>query len=126
MTRKFKPFHLALMLRLNKQLTPAQFKKVSHRCLNPKPRKKAETVNTRTLGAPCCEGWHHELETPDQEVVYKGVVFNEMKGVFSDPESLIDRYLSHSLFPDTIYGYESGGDPAHIPDLTYEEFRGFH
>jgi presequence protease len=72
------------------------------------------------------EGWHYELESPDQEMIYKGVVFNEMKGVFSSPESIIDRYLSHSLFPKTTYGYESGGDPLAIPDLTYEEFKEFH
>jgi len=72
------------------------------------------------------EGWHHELETAGGEIVYKGVVFNEMKGAFSDPESLIDRYLSHALFPDTVYGHESGGDPERIPDLTYEEFLAFH
>ena len=72
------------------------------------------------------EGWHYELENPDAEIVYKGVVFNEMKGVFSSPESALDRDLSHSLFPDTTYGCESGGDPEAIPDLTYEEFKGFH
>ncbi len=72
------------------------------------------------------EGWHHELESADSEIIYKGVVFNEMKGVFSDPESVIDRYLNHSLFPDTTYGFESGGDPESIPDLTYEEFKEFH
>ncbi len=72
------------------------------------------------------EGWHHELEAPDQDIVYKGVVFNEMKGVFSSPENIIDRYLAHSLFPKTTYGYESGGDPDAIPDLTYEEFKQFH
>ncbi len=72
------------------------------------------------------EGWHHELEAPDQDIVYKGVVFNEMKGVFSSPENIIDRYLSHSLFPKTTYGYESGGDPEAIPELTYEEFKQFH
>ena len=72
------------------------------------------------------EGWHYELEDPDGPVSYKGVVFNEMKGVFSSPESVLDRYLVHSLFPKTTYGYESGGDPAVIPDLTYEEFKDFH
>jgi Zn-dependent M16 (insulinase) family peptidase len=72
------------------------------------------------------EGWHYELEDPDGLVSYKGVVFNEMKGVFSSPESVLDRYLAHSLFPKTTYGYESGGDPLAIPDLTYEEFKDFH
>ena len=72
------------------------------------------------------EGWHYELEEADGPVTYKGVVFNEMKGVFSSPESVLDRYLAHSLFPKTTYGYESGGDPAAIPELTYEEFTDFH
>ncbi|MZG52438.1 MAG: peptidase M16 [Nitrospinae bacterium] len=72
------------------------------------------------------EGWHYELSNPDDKIVYKGVVFNEMKGVFSDPESCVDRQLAHSLFPSTTYGYESGGDPNRIPDLTYEDFREFH
>ena len=72
------------------------------------------------------EGWHYELTKPDDKIVYKGVVFNEMKGVFSDPESCVDRQLAHSLFPSTTYGYESGGDPESIPDLTYEEFKAFH
>ncbi len=72
------------------------------------------------------EGWHYELTKPEDKIVYKGVVFNEMKGVFSDPESWVDRQLAHSLFPSTTYGYESGGDPKSIPDLTYEDFKGFH
>jgi len=72
------------------------------------------------------EGWHYELEDPDGPVSYKGVVFNEMKGVFSSPESVLDRYVAHSLFPKTTYGYESGGDPLAIPELTYEEFKDFH
>ncbi len=72
------------------------------------------------------EGWHYELNDPESELEYKGVVFNEMKGVFSSPENILDRYLAHSLFPKTTYGFESGGDPGSIPDLTYEEFRRFH
>ncbi len=72
------------------------------------------------------EGWHYELNTVNDDIIYKGVVYNEMKGVFSSPENLLDRHLAHALFPDTTYGYESGGDPEEIPDLTYEEFKGFH
>ncbi|MEG0216021.1 MAG: insulinase family protein, partial [Hungatella sp.] len=55
-----------------------------------------------------------------------GVVYNEMKGAFSSPESVLDRYTRKLLFPDTCYGYESGGDPKAIPELTYEEFLDFH
>ena len=72
------------------------------------------------------EGWHYELNNPEDEIVYKGVVLNEMKGEFSSPESCIDRQLAHSLFPSTPYGFESGGDPVSIPDLSYEEFKAFH
>lgn len=72
------------------------------------------------------EGWHYELESEDSPVIYNGVVYNEMKGAFSSPESVLDRYTQKVLFPDTCYGYESGGDPKYIPDLTYEDFLNFH
>ncbi|HMP75943.1 MAG TPA: insulinase family protein [Kiritimatiellia bacterium] len=72
------------------------------------------------------EGWHYELEAPDKPLVFKGVVFNEMKGVYSSPDSVLIEQAQHSLFPDTVYGLDSGGDPAHIPDLTYEQLTGFH
>ncbi|MFA6809709.1 MAG: insulinase family protein [Desulfoplanes sp.] len=72
------------------------------------------------------EGWHYELEKADDPLTYKGVVFNEMKGVYSSPDSLLDEYSQHALFPDTLYSLESGGHPAKIPDLTYEEFKNFH
>ena len=72
------------------------------------------------------EGWHFELESPDDELKYKGVVYNEMKGVYSSPESLLMETSQSSLFPDTIYGLNSGGDPKVIPELTYEQFKAFH
>lgn len=72
------------------------------------------------------EGWHYELESVDGELIYNGVVFNEMKGVFSSAKQLLDRNIQQSLFPDTAYGVESGGDPASIPDLTYEDYLAFH
>jgi hypothetical protein len=72
------------------------------------------------------QGWHYELEQAEQELIYKGVVFNEMKGVYSSPDSMLYRYTQQDLFPDTIYGVDSGGDPQHIPDLTYEQFVAFH
>ena len=69
-----------------------------------------------------------DLGTANTLVVIKekGVVLNEMKGVFSSPESILDRHLAHSLFPSTTYGFESGGDPEAITDLTYKEFKNFH
>jgi Zn-dependent M16 (insulinase) family peptidase len=72
------------------------------------------------------EGWHYELENPDDPLIFKGVVFNEMKGVFSSPDRMLAEYSQHSLFPDTTYGLQSGGDPQHIPELTYEQFKTFH
>lgn len=72
------------------------------------------------------EGWHYELDSEDGELKINGVVYNEMKGAFSSPESVIYRLIQNSLFPDTSYGVESGGDPDFIPDLTYEEFINFH
>ncbi|MEG7529844.1 MAG: insulinase family protein [Hungatella sp.] len=72
------------------------------------------------------EGWHYELESLNRPLIYNGVVYNEMKGAFSSPESVLDRYTRKLLFPDTCYGYESGGDPKAIPELTYEEFLDFH
>lgn len=72
------------------------------------------------------EGWHYELESVDAPLKYNGVVYNEMKGVFSSPDQLMCRNIQHSLFPDTAYGVESGGDPAEIPNLTYQDYLDFH
>ncbi len=72
------------------------------------------------------EGWHYELENEEDEITYKGVVYNEMKGAFSSPESVLMRKIQDTLFPDTPYGFESGGDPEYITDLTQEEFTAFH
>ena len=72
------------------------------------------------------EGWHYELEDLESPIKYNGVVYNEMKGAFSAPEQVLFRKISQTLYPDTTYGVESGGDPANIPDLTYEYFLEFH
>ncbi len=72
------------------------------------------------------EGWHYELTSPEEPITYNGVVYNEMKGAYSSEESVLERFLMNSLFPDNTYGQESGGDPACIPDLTYEEYLDFH
>jgi len=71
------------------------------------------------------EGWHYEIEDPSAPLTYKGVVFNEMKGAYSSPENLLYKVIVESLFPKHTYGVDSGGDPANIPDLTYENFRAF-
>ncbi len=72
------------------------------------------------------EGWHYELEEKEGPITINGVVYNEMKGAFSSPEGLLDRVITHELFPDTCYGFESGGDPDEIPGLTYEKFLDYH
>ncbi|MBO5461467.1 MAG: insulinase family protein [Ruminococcus sp.] len=72
------------------------------------------------------EGWSYKLDAPDDKLKYNGVVYNEMKGAFSSPEGVLDRVVMNSLFPDTTYANESGGDPEAIPDLTYEQFLDFH
>ncbi|MDE7312147.1 MAG: insulinase family protein [Eubacterium sp.] len=72
------------------------------------------------------EGWHYELESEDDALTLNGVVYNEMKGAFSSPEDVLERVTLNALFPDTTYANESGGDPAYIPDLTYEAFLDFH
>ena len=71
------------------------------------------------------EGWHYEINDPSEPLTYKGVVFNEMKGAYSSPDGVLETRVVQSLFPKHIYGVDSGGDPRHIPDLTYENFRGF-
>ena len=69
------------------------------------------------------EGWHYEAESVEEKITYKGVVFNEMKGVYSSPDSCHSRSCFQELFPDTTYGVDSGGDPAAIVDLTWDEVR---
>ncbi len=72
------------------------------------------------------EGWHYELQDRESPVIYNGVVYNEMRGAFSNPDDVLARYTLNVLFPDTAYANESGGDPEKIPELTYEAFLNFH
>ena len=72
------------------------------------------------------EGWHYELDKPEDPLTYKGVVFNEMKGAYSSPGRVISQTATSSLFPDNTYFVDSGGDPRRIPDLSFEQFRQFH
>ena len=72
------------------------------------------------------EGWHHELTDKKADVVYKGVVYNEMKGAYSSPEAELEYQKGKNLFPDNTYGVESGGYPTEIPKLTYDYFINFH
>jgi hypothetical protein len=72
------------------------------------------------------EGWHLDLPEKGGELSVKGVVYNEMKGVYSSPDSQLAELSQQSLFPDTTYGLDSGGNPGAITDLTYEGFLEFH
>ncbi|CAH1208796.1 insulinase family protein [Paenibacillus sp. JJ-223] len=72
------------------------------------------------------EGWNYNLASPEDELTYNGVVYNEMKGAFSSPERVVRRAVLNSLFPDTTYSNESGGIPDAIPDLTYQGLLDFH
>ena len=67
-----------------------------------------------------------ERGNPDSELVFKGVVYNEMKGAMSAPTSALYQALSRELFPTITYHHNSGGDPAHIPDLSYHQLKAFH
>lgn len=72
------------------------------------------------------EGWHYEIENASDPITINGVVYNEMRGVFSSADDLLERKIMEFLFPDNAYYFESGGDPQVIPELTYESFLDFH
>lgn len=75
------------------------------------------------------EGHRLEFETPDDpssRLLYKGVVFNEMKGAMGSPVSLLWQTLTKYMFPTTTYHYNSGGDPECIPDLSYQQLKAFY
>ena len=66
------------------------------------------------------------VEEDGNGLVFKGVVYNEMKGAMSSPRDIMGHALSQALYPNTTYGNNSGGDPAHIVDLTHEDLVAFH
>ena len=72
------------------------------------------------------EGWHYEIDSADTPLKYSGVVYNEMKGALSSPDDILGSKLQHETFPQNCYGYQSGGDPEAIPNLTQESFISFH
>lgn len=72
------------------------------------------------------EGWHLELTAPDAAPAYKGVVYNEMKGVYSSPDNVVYRTLSRKLHPDANESHDSGGYPPAILDLTHEGLVNYH
>ncbi|MFH2046134.1 MAG: insulinase family protein [Pseudomonadota bacterium] len=75
------------------------------------------------------EGYRIEMDlssSKEPSLVYKGVVYNEMKGAMSSPDQIMGRSILNALYPETTYGFNSGGDPAVIPTLTYEDLKKFH
>ncbi len=72
------------------------------------------------------EGWHYSINDEKDPLKYNGVVYNEMKGVFSSADALLDYESMRALFPDTSYRFESGGHPDSIHELTQEQFLNFH
>lgn len=72
------------------------------------------------------EGWHYHIEKPEDDLTYRGVVYNEMRGALSSADAQVTDQILSCLYPDTIYGKESGGDPYEIPSLSYEAFLDFH
>ena len=72
------------------------------------------------------EAWHYELSRAEDPLIYKGVVFNEMKGVYASADSILSEQSQRVLFPETTYGVDYGGDPRHIPDLTWQQLKDFH
>ncbi len=71
------------------------------------------------------EGWRYFFDD-DGQLAITGVVYNEMQGALSDPESLLSSEIAEVFYGDTTYGFESGGLPSDIPHLTYEQFLDFH
>lgn len=72
------------------------------------------------------EGWHYEMADRNDTLKVNGVVFNEMKGVYSSADDVLERRIMMNLYPDTCYAFESGGDPKVIPTLKYEDFLAYH
>lgn len=72
------------------------------------------------------EGWHFELESKDAPITINGVVYNEMKGAYSSADEVLSNQIYRSLFPDNTYSKDSGGNPVHIPELTYEKYLDFY
>ena len=72
------------------------------------------------------EGWHYELESEDAPLIINGVVYNEMKGAYSSPDEVLETAIEAALFPDNTYSKNSGGNPDHIPELTYEAYLDFY
>ena len=85
------------------------------------PRLRKETFQQ--------EGHHLIFADPDDttsDLTISGIVFNEMKGAYSSPDSLMFKLVQENLYPDSAYAFDSGGNPDEIPLLTYDSFKAFH
>lgn len=72
------------------------------------------------------EGWHYHLENTHDPLIYKGVVYNEMKGAMGSSDVQLSDHIVKALYPNTCYSFEYGGLPSAIPSLTQEEFIEYH
>lgn len=72
------------------------------------------------------EGWHYEIADKNDTLKVNGVVYNEMRGVYSDPDSILESAILKNLFEGTNYAYDYGGRPDEIYSLTFDEFKNFH
>ena len=72
------------------------------------------------------EGWHYELDSLEGDITINGVVYNEMRGVYSSPDNVLANAINELVYPDTAYGVDSGGNPDVIPELTREEYLDYH
>lgn len=72
------------------------------------------------------EGWHYEMADKDSDLTINGVVYNEMRGVYSSPDSVLANLVNTKMYPDSVYGVDSGGDPDIIPELSREEYLDYH
>jgi Zn-dependent M16 (insulinase) family peptidase len=75
------------------------------------------------------EGHHLAFSSPENptgDLIVSGIVYNEMKGAYSSPDSLMYKMIQENLYPDTAYAFDSGGSPDDIPSLTYDQFKAFH
>ncbi|KAM4687608.1 presequence protease, mitochondrial [Discoglossus pictus] len=103
---------------------------------NPKDFQNLLSVYLDAVFFPCLreldfwqEGWRLEHENPtdpNSPLIFKGIVFNEMKGAFTDNERVFSQHLQNKLLPGHTYSVVSGGEPLNIPDLTWEQLRQFH
>ena len=71
------------------------------------------------------EGWRLELDENGKPYI-NGVVYNEMKGATSGIDDILEEGIGALLFPDNCYGFNSGGDPVHIPELTYDMYKAMY